>query len=90
MAFLAAANRDPRRWDHPDRFDVHRRTGGHVGFGHGIHRCVGEMLSKLEGEILFAALARRIRAIRFAGELVLRLNNTLRGDQSLPLVLEAA
>ena len=90
MTFLAAANRDPRRWADPDRFDVHRRTGGHVGFGHGIHRCVGEMLSKLEGETLFAALARRVRSIRFAGEPALRLNNTLRGFASLPLALEAA
>jgi cytochrome P450 len=89
LAFLSAANRDPRRWADPDRFDVHRRTGGHVGFGHGIHRCVGEMLSKLEGEILFAALARRVRSIRIAGEPVHRLNNTLRGFESLPLVLEA-
>jgi hypothetical protein len=90
LTFLAAANRDPRRWPDPDRFDVRRRTGGHVGFGHGIHRCVGEMLSKLEGEILLAALARRVRRIRFAGEPVLRLNNTLRGYESLPLVLENA
>jgi hypothetical protein len=89
LTFLSAANRDPRRWADPDRFDVHRRTGGHVGFGHGIHRCVGEMLSKLEGEILFAALARRVRSIRIAGEPVHRLNNTLRGFESLPLVLEA-
>jgi len=90
LTFLSAANRDPRRWADPDRFDIHRRTGGHVGFGHGIHRCVGEMLSKLEGEILCAALARRVRSIRIAGEPVHRLNNTLRGFESLPLVLEAA
>jgi cytochrome P450 len=90
LTFLAAANRDPRRWDRPGVFDIRRRAGGHVGFGHGIHRCVGEMLSKLEGEAILAALARRVGRIAFAGEPVLRLNNTLRGFEQLPLALQSA
>lgn len=85
LTFLGAANRDPRRWDEPDRFDIERRSGGHVGFGAGIHRCVGEMLSRLEGEILLLVLARRVRSIAPAGEAVLRMNNTIRGFERLPI-----
>ena len=44
--FLGAANRDPRRWENPDSYDVTRRTSGHVGFGSGIHMCVGQLLSR--------------------------------------------
>jgi cytochrome P450 len=89
LMFLAAANRDPRRWESPDTFDVHRRTGGHVGFGAGIHRCVGEAIARLEGTALIAALARRVASIELAGEPVQRLNNTLRGFESLPLAVRA-
>jgi cytochrome P450 len=90
LMFLASGNRDPRRWENPDRFDVRRRTGGHLGFGHGIHRCVGEMLAKMEGEILLAALARRVRRFVLDGEPAMRYNNTLRGWNAIPLRLEAA
>ena len=90
LMFLASANRDPHRWENADVFDIRRRTGGHLGFGHGIHRCVGEMFAKLEGEALLAALARRVKSIAFAGEPVQRLNNTLRCFAKLPLVVEAA
>jgi hypothetical protein len=89
LMFLASANRDPRRWDEPDRYDLSRRTGGHVGFGSGIHRCVGEALSRLEGEAVLGALARRVRSMRLAGEPVLRFNNTIRGYVSLPLAFES-
>jgi cytochrome P450 len=86
LLFLASANRDPRRWPEPERYDVHRRTGGHVGFGSGIHRCVGEALSRLEGEAVLTALARHARTLRLDGEPVLRYNNTIRGYASLPVV----
>ena len=88
--FLAAANRDPRRWERPEVYDIARRTAGHVGFGAGIHMCVGQLLARLEGEVLLAALARRVRAIEIAGTPVRRYNNTLRGLASLPLTLHAA
>ncbi|HEY7429824.1 MAG TPA: cytochrome P450 [Streptosporangiaceae bacterium] len=87
LLFLAAANRDPRRWPEPERFDIHRRAVGHVGFGFGIHACVGAALSRVEGEALLGALARRAGSIELAGEPVRRLNNTLSGFASLPLRL---
>ena len=85
LLFLAAANRDPRRWDDPDRFDIARRARGHLGFGAGIHACVGRMLARLEAEVLLGELARRVETIELAGEPVRKLNNTLRGLTSLPV-----
>jgi len=87
LLFLAAANRDPRHWDDPDRFDFQRKTAGHVGFGAGIHLCVGAAFARLEGEALLAALARAAGTLRLAGDPVPRLNNTLCGFSSLPLRL---
>jgi cytochrome P450 len=90
LMMLAAANRDPRRWERPDAYDIHRRAAGHVGFGAGIHMCVGQLLARLEGEVMLAAMARRFAAIRVAGEPVPKPNNTLRGLASLPVEVEPA
>jgi 4-methoxybenzoate monooxygenase (O-demethylating) len=87
LLFLAAANRDPRRWPDPERFDITRRAVGHVGLGYGIHACVGAGFARLEGEVLLQALARRVTSLAPAGEPVRRLNNTLSGFASLPLTL---
>jgi cytochrome P450 len=85
LLFFGAANRDPRRWEAPDRFDITRKASGHVAFGYGIHSCVGQMFARLEGEIVLGALARRVEHLELAGEPVRRLNNTLRGLANLPL-----
>jgi cytochrome P450 len=90
LMFLGAANRDPRRWDDPDRYDISRKTSGHVGFGSGIHMCVGQLVARLEGEVVLSALARKVRRIEIAGEVKRRYNNTLRGLDSLPVRLIAA
>jgi cytochrome P450 len=90
LLFLAAANRDPRRWEDPDRFDIRRKTTGHVGFGAGIHGCVGQMVARLEAELVLTALARKVEAIELAGEPQRRLNNTLLGLSSLPVTVRPA
>lgn len=90
LLFLAAANRDPRQWDEPDRFDISRKTLGHVGFGYGIHACVGQMVARLEAEILLTELAQSVASIDLVGEPVWRLNNTLHGLERLPVRLHAA
>ena len=87
LLFLAAANRDRRRWEDPERFDISRKAGGHFAFGSGIHACVGRMVARLEGELLLGALARRVSAIELDGEPERMLNNTLRGLTRLPIRL---
>lgn len=90
LMFLGAANRDPRRFEEPDRYDITRRTIGHVGFGFGVHLCAGLLVARLEGEALLAALARRVARIEPAGTPRWQPNNTLRSLASLPLRLTAA
>jgi 4-methoxybenzoate monooxygenase (O-demethylating) len=90
LLFLAAANRDPRQWDDPDRFDLDRQTGAQVAFGYGIHRCVGQMVARQEAELVLAALLPRVRAIRLTGAPQRRLNNTVHALAGLPVELEAA
>lgn len=85
LLFLAAANRDPRRWERAHELDVRRNPAGHVAFGSGIHLCIGQMLARLEAELLFAAFARRVASFELAGEPVRRQNNTLRGFATLPI-----
>jgi cytochrome P450 len=88
LMFLGAANRDPRQWPDADRYDITRRTVGHVGFGAGIHACVGQLLARLEGELVLTALARRVKTLRIIGGVERRYNNTLRGLATLPLEVE--
>ena len=90
LTFLAAANRDPRHWPEPDRFDIERRPTGHMAFGSGIHGCVGQVVARLEGELILAGFAKRFKRVSLAGEPTRRLNNTLRALGSLPLKLELA
>ncbi|XVQ06568.1 cytochrome P450 [Spirillospora sp. CA-255316] len=90
LMFLGAANRDPRRWDDPDTFDLSRNPSAHVGFGMGIHQCVGQHVARLEAEALLTALARRVRRIELAGEPRRHLNNTLRAWSSMPVRVHPA
>jgi cytochrome P450 len=90
LMFLAAANRDPRRWADPDAFDLARDPSGHVGFGMGIHQCAGQHVARLESEALLAALARRVRTIELAGPTRRHHNNTLRAWESIPVRVEPA
>lgn len=90
LLFLAAANRDPRQWADAERFDVGRSASGHVGFGFGIHQCLGQMVARMEAEAVLDALIPRMAEIRAAGEAVPRLNNTLRAFASIPVEVVAA
>lgn len=87
LLLFGAANRDPRRWDDPDRFDLHRKPGGHLGFGAGIHACVGRAIASIQAEALLKALVRHVAAVEAAGRPRWVLNNVLRGIAELPLRL---
>jgi len=87
LMIYAAANRDPRAWNDPDRFDIMRKVSRNVAFGAGIHFCVGAMLARLEAEILLTAMARRFSSIEPTGEPVRTLNNSLRSLRSLPVTV---
>lgn len=85
LMFLGSANRDPRHWDDPDRFDLSRDPSGHVGFGMGIHQCVGQHIARLEAEALLTALAARVKGFELAGQPRRHHNNTMRAWESLPV-----
>lgn len=90
LLFLGSANRDPRRWPDPDNFDVGRTASGHVGFGFGIHQCLGQMVARLEAEMVLDALLPRVAGISLAGPPVRRLNNSLHAMASLPIEIQPA
>jgi cytochrome P450 len=85
LMFLGSANRDPRKWDHPEALDVTRNSFGHVALGYGIHQCVGMMIARLEAEMLIGEFAKRVKRFELDGEPVRRPNNTLRGFAKLPI-----
>ena len=82
---FAAANRDPRRWVDPGRFDVRRDNRGHLGWGQGIHACVGRVLAGLEAEALLRAMARHIRFFEMAGDPQPWMTTIGHGPEKLPV-----
>jgi 4-methoxybenzoate monooxygenase (O-demethylating) len=88
LLFFAAANRDPRRWDAPDMFNIERASSGHLGFGFGIHQCLGQMMARMEAEVVLDALAPRVKSLRLTGAPVRRINNMLHALASLPIEIE--
>ncbi|MFI9401229.1 cytochrome P450 [Nocardia sp. NPDC052316] len=83
-----AANRDPARFDDPDTFDIRRNAVGHVGFGHGIHQCLGQQLARVEMRVALPALVRRFPTLRLAvpaDEVPLRHDMDIYGVHRLPV-----
>ena len=88
LGVIAAANRDPRRFENPETVDVARKDNKHLAFGQGIHYCVGAPLSRLEGEVAFTALTERLPDLCLGvppEKLEWRSNLVLRGLKALPV-----
>ena len=88
LVLIGAAGRDPVKWTDPDKFDITRRvTASQIGYGAGIHSCVAQMMARLEAEVFFGVLARKVERIELTGTPQLRLQPGLRGLSSLPVRL---
>ncbi|GAA2977052.1 cytochrome P450 family protein [Streptomyces fulvorobeus] len=88
LVVLAAADRDPERFRDPDTLDLARIDNQHVGYGHGIHYCLGAPLARLEGRTALATLLRRLPDLRLAVEpddLRWRGGLIMRGLRTLPV-----
>jgi len=87
LLVLAAANRDPRRYPDPDRFDPTRPDNKPLTFGGGIHLCLGAALARLESRVALPMLLRRFPDLMAAGPVAVRDRLVVPGLERLPIVL---
>jgi cytochrome P450 len=90
MLLWGSANLDEREFPDADRFDIHRNALRHLGFGHGIHFCLGAYLARLESRIAFEELLTRVPDFRVSGTPVRYVSNWARSWRDLPLEYAAA
>jgi cytochrome P450 StaP len=86
---IASANRDEEVFPDPDRIDITRLPNPHLGFGGGVHRCVGSMLARVEGQVVFREIAKRFPNLTIdqSAEPTYMDRRAVRAFTSLPLVL---
>jgi cytochrome P450 len=84
---FAAANRDPRFWDEPEAYRATRDLKHSVGWGYGVHACVGRTLAQMEAAALLGAIARQVKTIEVAGEPEPWMTTVGHGPARLPLRL---
>jgi cytochrome P450 len=85
-AWMNAANRDPRRFTDPDRFDIERPDNRHLTFGHGAHFCLGAPLARLEAQIAFPRLFERLQGLELTTDEFEWMDSLiLRGVKKLPV-----
>jgi hypothetical protein len=70
VLLLISANRDEREFVEADEFRIHRAAPRHLGFGHGVHFCIGAALARIEGEIALGTLFRRLPGLRLLDDAV--------------------
>jgi cytochrome P450 len=88
LMLLASANRDPRRYDQPDRYDIHRPDIQHLTFGYGLHFCLGANLARLEGRVALDEILTRWPEWEIDyDQIKLAPTSTVRGWERMPLIL---
>ena len=86
LLHTGSANRDEAAFPKADRFDIHRNTSGHLGFGYGVHFCLGASLARLEARVTLETLLSRCQDLELAATSVEVIDSMLvRGPRSLPL-----
>ena len=90
IAVMAAGNRDPERFPDPNRLDISRADNRHLAFGWAAHFCFGAALARIEGQVAFEGILRRLADLALEpGPLVWRNNLGLRGLQALPVTFKS-
>jgi cytochrome P450 len=89
VAWINSANRDEAVFSNPHQFDIRRSPNKHVGFGMGIHYCLGAPLARLEGKVAFQRMFERFPDMALAGELSWSSNPDVQGLTSFPIALNA-
>ncbi len=68
LAMIGSANRDPRQFPEPSRFDIGRNPNPHIAFGHGIHFCLGAPLARMEARVALSAFFDRVDSLELGGQ----------------------
>ena len=91
LLLTASANRDERRFDAADQFNIHRRAGQHMAFGYGVHFCLGAALARLEGRIALEEVLKRFPVWEVDWDKAVRAHtSTVRGWEKLPVKVPGA
>jgi len=87
MAHIGSANRDETHFPHPDTFEIRRHPNPHLGFGHGLHSCLGAPLARLEAKIACSTMFERLDKIERVsdGALEVVVSPFSYGMQRLPI-----
>jgi cytochrome P450 len=85
LVAVGAANRDALRFDAAERLDVSRQGSQHLGFGHGVHHCLGAQLARVELQEALRALLTWLPDLRLAGDIVWKRQMLVRGPSSMPV-----